>query len=147
MKGLQNLIAARAIIANEANWTTWERVKRRPDGNLAFCALGALEMANGAFSSCGSETLNYTNLVREKPAIALLFSTIPTSELSYPTDSYIYTAGNVAMYNNRHDHAEVLAWFDRTIAKYDGSSKRRQKVIDKMINITAKVPVKELEPA
>ncbi len=145
MEGLQNLIAARAIIANEENWTTWMRVTQNPKGGLAFCALGALEMANGAYDAFGKDNNYGGSLEREMPAIKLLFSTIPENELDRsPGD--LRDAVNVALYNNRHDHAEVLAWFDRTIAKYDGS-KRRQKVIDGMINITAKVPIKELEPA
>ncbi len=137
--GLQNLIAARAIIAKEENWCISDRCLRTPRG-LAFCALGALEAANGAWYPNGGHRYSL-NLEREAPAIKLLASMI---EEPHYGPSLECAASNVAMYNNCHDHAEVLAWFDRTIAKYDGSE-RRQKVIDEMINITANVPVKELE--
>lgn len=136
MEGLQNLIAARAIIAKEENWCAGWRCQRRPDGVLAFCALGALEMANDKYNEWGNNTAGF-GLTSEMPAIELLYSTIPQSPVANPYDKIV----SVARHNNQMEHAEVLAWFDRTIAKYDGSA-RRQKVIDGLIDITAQIPVK-----
>jgi hypothetical protein len=104
---LDYLLAARAAIAAPENWCTG----RFATGQGAFCARGAIQLA--VFGDPLRGTLNH-------PVLEAVFFSLPAGYLT-EYEKYItldnMQAARVAAYNNTHTHAEVLALFDRAIAR------------------------------
>lgn len=95
----ENLIAARALIDTPEKWVADGVFER--DG--CYCAVGALEMANGKFTHCGL-------LVEECDA---LWMALPDEHKTGPEPS----KGDIFIYNDDvATHADIMALFDRAIA-------------------------------
>lgn len=104
MNTLETLVAARAVIANRKNWTTCVR----SDSEGRHCALGAFDVALGHY-------------VEEEPnAVLALAASMTAIEKKKAEDHWcnrLDPLGLVAQFNNTSTHAEVIALFDRTIAR------------------------------
>lgn len=101
MNTLEALTKARALISDRRHWVQNERrVKVR--GGFAYCAYGALDEATGKMQRC------------EDPLPNLLLAALPSDFEAFFYKDY---AGPVADFNNSKSHAEVLAVFDRAIAR------------------------------
>lgn len=96
---LRNLIAARALIADERNWTPWIRKMWRGDNDFAFCALGAVEEVMG--------THNWHRSAEVKRLAAT--SIVPF----YRRHDAPFA---VAHHNNTRGHAATLEMFDKAIS-------------------------------
>jgi hypothetical protein len=116
MKTSEELQAARDIISDPEYWCQAARRIVRGD-HFAYCAFGALEVAH-----------NYRDhsLVAKKilPAMDALAAVAISDVVKY--DGHIAVnvknaVGNpflrVSGFNDSHTHAEVLAWFDKAIAR------------------------------
>ena len=106
---LENLQKARDLIAKPEHWVVGtrhcDRAKR--NGSYAHCALGAIEAAMGAEHLWGAD-----NCCAE---VVALSASIPNKEVVKDVSPDSHDA-RVAAFNNRTNHATVLAWFDRAIA-------------------------------
>lgn len=101
------LLRAKGIINKPAHWNT-HSVRASEDGHFTYCARGAVLKAEGA-----------KNLqIADEGKIGLL--AMKTLNAAIPREARHYSSdpiGNVCAYNNSHDHATVMALFDRAIAK------------------------------
>lgn len=103
MNTLQILKDARALIADEKNWTkdafarnsSGEKVDPTNEGAVCFCAIGALAKAAGV------------NPEGELPAENLLVSEMLEWD----------ARDSIPDFNDSHPHADVLTLFDRAIAR------------------------------
>lgn len=107
MDTVQILKEARALIADEKNWTqdsfarnsAGETTEPADDEAVCYCAIGALAKVARLSPECN---LPAENLVEEE---ALMLGWI-----------------NVPEFNDNHTHAEVLALFDRAIARAESEA-------------------------
>lgn len=111
MDTVQILKDARALIADEKNWMQGEYVGTQ-SGNIlcagdpaadCFCSIGAIAHT--------TKELVLYNVEHSKPALILL-SCIDDEQTSY----------SVAAFNDAHEHEEVLALFDRAIARAESEA-------------------------
>ena len=104
---LDYLVAARAAIAAPENWCQGSTLQR--DGGVSSsCAWGAVNLAVK-----GSATVSTT---RYDPCMRQLLWALPKGSTYKDGDGH-GTLAAVITYNNTHTHAEVLALFDRAIAR------------------------------
>ncbi len=99
MDARQVLVAARALIADEANWGQGAAIRNK-NGRHAYCSIGAICVASGAdyvTGYCNIDTMSAMHRAIDGLAAAL------------PHDA-------ITDFNDTHTHAEVLAAFDRAIA-------------------------------
>ena len=133
---LDYLIEARTAIASPESWCRHSR-----NSHGARCAIGALDYAHGDNF--------YGDINRHPPtyqeAVAAIVAALPPGRIFY--DDKEVTPENfqrntvlfkIAGYNNTNTHAEVLALFDRAIA--------RQRVIEDR-TLAAPLPEAANEPA
>lgn len=120
---LDNLIAARAVIADEANWIK-HSMYQQVDDRDCFCSLGAIGKATDYLyvvdGDSGTRWYDYHTYTLDLgitaqyqaylDAIAAMAAAVP--------DVDPFTKGDIAGFNDRYDttHADVLAAFDRAIA-------------------------------
>jgi hypothetical protein len=120
MTTLEILEKARAAIADEGRWCVGNQL--RPDGRR--CALGAVHTGLGHTETHSRYYSSFIftdgNMPIFNAICQLLADAIPDeNHLCDPVNGGFDTrgAGAIARYNNTHTHAEVLAWFDRAIAR------------------------------
>ena len=105
---LDYLVAARAAIAAPENWCrNCVLIKDMHTGVESYCAWGAVNMAVYGSASAGS--------LLDMPSMEQLFWALP-DDSEGKREGFDARAG-VIRYNNTHTHAEVLALFDRAIAR------------------------------
>ncbi len=101
MKNMEILKAARAKIEKPNHWCKYIR----HDGE-AHCALGAIDAVLG-------------DMCDDHPVTAIVASALTPAERARQPSFGCYggDAGAVAKFNNASEHSEVLAVFDRAIAR------------------------------
>lgn len=92
METINILKRARELIKDRKNWCQFSAIiSKGADGSFAYCALGALNrISSASFYEIGVAG----NELRKDPEVK----------------------GSIAIFNDTHTHAEVLALFDRRIA-------------------------------
>ena len=111
MSTLDDLIAARALIARPGDWGTVWRSRR---GSSPYCALGAI--AKAIFGDAES----YRVYCDGDAVLAPLAAALPAEA----RNTSRFTSTQIGLFNDRSTHAEVLALFDRAI--------ERQRLIEQM---------------
>jgi len=110
---LTDLVPAVGFIRKPENWIIDVRSNTGygdDDRATAFCAIGALDRAIS--KRTGLRGPNAIMACADSAAVQALQAEIPDDF----TLRHSMPAATVAYYNNRVDHATVVAWFDRTIA-------------------------------
>jgi hypothetical protein len=92
------LVAAKALISNEENWCQGGYSKKKEDGTISYCAVGAIMMA---ITSDTEERMEERVGAQE--------------ELRRHTND----SRSIAMFNDSHTHAEVMELFDKAIASVE----------------------------
>lgn len=96
---LDILVRARALIARPENWVVGIRQYDLP-GSLAYCALGAVDEA-----------------IASAPFDQTLYASSALRELARELPPDLSIEHQIAHCNNRGNHANALAMFDRAIAR------------------------------
>ncbi len=128
MNTVDVLVAARAVIADPKDWC--KDVRRNNAGQ--YCALGAFEVA-----------VSNQYPIDKHPAVVALGEVAgmldPELSLRHYGD-YALQAWTVALFNNKHTHAELMHAFDLAIA----SEKARRTLSDIKTELMTKVREPEL---
>jgi hypothetical protein len=120
MSTLDDLVAARALIAKPDTWCIGRLFGSEPTGLVSYCAIGAINKAVTG-SPIGM-------VFSDHGAAAAVLAALPPA--------FGHDLPKLAIFNNTHTHTEVLALFDRAI--------ERQRLIEQMGEASA---TKELEIA
>jgi len=118
---LQILTEARALLSDPKRWTEGDfaldehgnGVYWHADSAVCWCALGAIGRVAGAEEDPDEGARQVQRFASE--AVALLHEVIDWDGVSSMADG-------VAYWNDHHDHAEVLAAFDRAIELAKGDA-------------------------
>lgn len=97
------LIEAKKLIEDESTWTkeffaktkTGSFIDSNSDQAVCFCSIGALLRVRGRRKSCGAA--------------------LPGLQGMAEFELNVVMGGNVAVYNDDHDHATVMAALDKAI--------------------------------
>lgn len=138
-KTLATLIAARGYIARGfvQHLLGKSRDGRAVSGTdpsaVAWCTVGALERATGHTHAWWYELDSHP----AGQAVSELYMDLPPDWVSHVCSKH----QAVVMYNNSHTQEEVLALFDKTIARLEGKNKNFFKTPDEVV--IAPVEVRE----
>jgi hypothetical protein len=110
----EELLVARNTISDPKNWCQGIRQVVRGD-HVAHCVLGALGVARGNVWFGDDNTPAIEALDAAIPDAVVKCNGVEVNEENFP-DLWLGKL-RVGSYNNTHTHPEVLAWFDRAIAR------------------------------
>jgi hypothetical protein len=85
------LIAAKALISNKENWCQNKSIKKKEDGTISYCSIGAIVEIAGVPEAWDERQDAFSEL-------------------------RTHTNGSIADFNDSHTHTEVMELFDKAIA-------------------------------